>query len=88
MEEKYEWLERKTPRSVEQLRLWNGNPRLDPEERHITLADFVEDLINDDYEKKHFLNLIASIASQYIPADPIVVWKDTVTEKFYVADVY
>lgn len=86
MEEKYEWLERKTPRSVEQLRLWNGNPRLDPEERHITLADFVEDLINDDYEKKHFLNLIASIASQYIPADPIVVWKDTVTEKFYVAE--
>lgn len=86
MEEKYEWLEKKTPRSVEQLKLWNGNPRLDPEEKHITLADFAEDLINDDYEKKHFLNLIASIASQYIPVDPIVVWKDAETEKFYVAE--
>lgn len=86
MDEKYGWLEKKTPRSVDQLRLWNGNPRLDPEEKHITLADFAEDLINDDYEKKHFLNLIASIASQYIPADPIVVWKDTATEKFYVAE--
>lgn len=86
MDEKYEWLEKKTPRSVDQLKLWNGNPRLDPEEKHITLADFAEDLINDDYEKKHFLNLIASIASQYIPADPIVVWKDTATEKFYVAE--
>lgn len=86
MEEEYRWLEKKTPRSVDQLRLWNGNPRLDPEEKHITLADFAEDLISDDYEKKHFLNLIASIASQYIPADPIVVWKDTVTDKFYVAE--
>ena len=44
MENKYDWLEKKTPRSVENLRLWNENPRLNPEERHITLADFTEDL--------------------------------------------
>ena len=43
MTEKYDWLEKKTPRSMEQLRLWNENPRLNPEERHITLADFTDD---------------------------------------------
>ena len=25
MTEKYDWLEKKTPRSIEQLRLWNEN---------------------------------------------------------------
>lgn len=86
MEEKYEWLEKKTPRSVDQLRLWNENPRLNPEEKHITLADFTEDLIADEYEKKHFFDLLKSIAIEYIPADPIIVWKDDVSQKFYVAE--
>lgn len=86
MEEKYEWLEKKTPRSVDQLRLWNENPRLNPEEKHITLADFTEDLIADEYEKKHFFDLLKSIASEYIPADPIIVWKDKDSQKFYVAE--
>ena len=86
MEEKYHWLEKKTPRSIEQLKLWNENPRLNPEEKHITLADFTEDLIADENEKKHFFDLLKSIAFEYIPADPIIVWKDENSQKFYVAE--
>ncbi len=86
MENKYEWLDKKTPRSIDQLRLWNENPRLNPEEKHITLADFTEDLIADENEKKHFFDLLKSIAVEYIPADPIIVWKDGDTQKFYVAE--
>ena len=86
MENKYEWLEKKTPRSIDQLRLWNENPRLNPEEKHITLADFTEDLIAEDKDKKYFFELLRSIATEYIPADPIVVWKDEESQKFYVAE--
>ena len=86
MTEKYDWLEKKTPRSIEQLRLWNENPRLNPEEKHITLADFTEDFIADDNEKKHFFDLLKSIAEEYVPADPIIVWKDPESQKFYVAE--
>lgn len=86
MEKKYDWLEKKTSRSVEQLKLWNENPRLNPEEKHITLADFTEDLIADENEKKHFFSLLKSIATEYIPADPIIVWKDDKSQKFYVAE--
>ncbi len=86
MEEKYDWLEKKTPRSIEQLRLWNENPRLNPEEKHITLADFTEDMIADDNDKKHFFDLLKSIAAEYIPADPIIVWKDEESQKYYVAE--
>lgn len=86
MEGKYNWLEKKTPRSIEQLKLWNENPRLNPEEKHITLADFTEDLIADENDKKHFFDLLKSIAVEYIPADPIIVWKDEDSQKFYVAE--
>lgn len=86
MTEKYDWLEKKTPRSIEQLRLWNENPRLNPEEKHITLADFTEDFIADDNEKKHFFDLLKSIAEEYVPADPIIVWKEPESQKFYVAE--
>lgn len=86
MGEKFEWLEKKTPRSIEQLRLWNENPRLNPDEKHITLADFTEDLIADENEKKHFFDLLKSIANEFIPADPIIVWRDEESQKFYVAE--
>ncbi len=82
----YSWLEKKTPRSIEQLRLWNENPRLkNPEEPHITITDFVEDLISDENDKKHFFDLLRSIAEGFIPADPIVVWKGS-DHRFYVAE--
>lgn len=86
MDNKYDWLEKKTPRSVEQLRLWNENPRLNPEEKHITLADFTEDLIADENERKHFFDLLKSISKGFIPADPIIVCKDDDSKKFYVAE--
>lgn len=82
----YSWLEKKTPRSIEQLKLWDGNPRLkNPEEPHITIADFVEDLISDENDKKHFFDLLRSIAEGFIPADPIVVWQGS-DHRFYVAE--
>ena len=83
---KYNWLNKKYPRSIDQLRLWNENPRLNPDEKHLTVSDFVEDLIADDAEKKDFFGLMKSIANEFIPADPIVVWQDNSNKKFYVAE--
>ncbi len=85
MKDKFEWLEKKTPRSIEQLKLWSENPRLNPDEPHSTVADFAEDIIADENDKKHFFDLLRSIAVEYIPADPIVVWKEK-DNKFYVAE--
>jgi hypothetical protein len=82
---KYEWLNKITPRSVDQLKLWPENPRLNPEEKHIYLNDFVEDMIFDDADKKQFFKLVKSIAEDgFIPADPIVVWKEN--DRYFVAE--
>lgn len=84
---KYEWLEKRVLRSVDQLRLWPENPRLDPEEKHTNISDYVTDLINDSGEKDDFFKLISSIAANdFIPADPIVVWQDGENDKYYVAE--
>ncbi|MDR6981960.1 hypothetical protein J2X32_000568 [Rheinheimera pacifica] len=84
---KYEWLEKKSLRSVDQLRLWPQNPRLDPEEKHSSLSDYITDLMNDSGEKDDFFKLISSIAMNgYIPADPIVVWQDGENDRYYVAE--
>ena len=87
MEDKYEWLNKKTPRSVDQLRLWPENPRLNPEESHTQLSDFAEDLTIEDADKKQFFKLIKSIVDDgFIQADPVVVWKNEKNERFYVAE--
>jgi len=87
MSSEYDWLNKKTPRSVDQLRLWSENPRLNPEEKHIRLSDFADDLTFEDKDKKHFFKLIKSIAEDgFIPADPVVVWKDLENVKYYVAE--
>lgn len=84
---KFDWLEKKKNRSVDQLRPWPNNPRLDPEEKHINISDYVSDLIADNSEKSDFFKLIDSIATDgYIPAEPIVVWQDTGNSKYYVAE--
>lgn len=84
---KYKWLEKRTLRSVDQLRLWPENPRLDPEENHISIQDYVLDLVSDNSEKEAFFKLVDSIAADgFIPADPIVVWQDTGNTKYYVAE--
>ncbi len=81
----YDWLEKRTPRSIDQLRLWNENPRLNPDETHMTIVDFTEDMISDENGKRHFFDLLKSLANEYIPADPIVVWQEK-NQKYYVAE--
>ena len=73
----YSWFNRRYQRSIDHLRPWSGNPRLNPEEQHVNLRDFVEDIIQEDGDKANFIDLVRSIATNgFIPADPIVVWKD------------
>ena len=83
----YDWLSKRTPRSVDELRPWPTNPRLNPEETHITTSDYVEDIISENADCENFCNLIKSIAERgFIPADPIVVWQNPDNKKFYVAE--
>lgn len=84
---KYDWLNKKRFRSVDQLRLWAENPRLNPEETHLTLSDFAEDLTYDKADRDDFYALITSIVTDgFVPADPIVVWKNLDNGKYYVAE--
>lgn len=77
MSEATKWWEVRTPRSVDNLRLWIDNPRLDPIESHETLNDFVEDLLSDNSERDEFIALVKSIAERgFQSLDPVVVWKD------------
>ena len=83
----YKWLEKRTPRSIEQLRLWPENPRLSPDDSRMTLFDFISDLLSDNSEKDSFIKLVDSIVQDgFIPADPIVVWQDPINKKYYVAE--
>ena len=83
----YEWLEKRRLRAVDLLKLWPENPRLDPDENHVSIQDYASDLIRENGEKDSFFKLIDSIASEgFIPADPIVVWRSEENEKYYVAE--
>lgn len=83
----YSWFNKRYLRSIDQLRPWFGNPRLNPEEQHVNLRDYVEDIIQGDGDKKSFMDLIRSIATNgFIPADPIVVWQDANNDRYYVAE--
>jgi hypothetical protein len=87
MNEKYEWLNKKTPRAVDQIRLWSENPRLNPEENHLTLSDFAEDLTAEKADRDDFYALVNSIVEDgFVPADPIVVWQNEANQKYYVAE--
>ena len=83
----YDWLSKRTPRSVDELRPWPENPRLNPEETHVTTSDYVEDIISEKADRENFCDLVKSIAERgFIPADPIVVWQNPDNKKFYVAE--
>ncbi|MBE9602664.1 hypothetical protein [Pedobacter sp. MC2016-24] len=83
----YEWLDKKTPRSVDQLRLWPANPRLTPDEQHTTLSDYTEDFTLEEADRVSFIDLAKAIAKKgFIPFDPIIVWQSPENEKFYVAE--
>jgi hypothetical protein len=87
MNKNYDWLVKKTPRSVDQLKLWPENPRLNPEETHLTLKEYAEDLTFDNAEKNDFFELVNSIvADGFVPADPVVVWQNEENKKYYVAE--
>ena len=83
----YSWFNKRRQRSIDQLRPWSNNPRLNPEEQHVSLRDYIEDIIQEDGDKKSFMDLVRSIAvNGFIPADPIVVWKDEKNDRYYVAE--
>ncbi len=87
MQNDYNWLLKKTPRSVRNLHLWENNPRLDPENTYIYLKEFAEEMTTTDSDRTDFINLAKSIVKKgFIPADPIVIWQAENTKKFYVAE--
>jgi hypothetical protein len=87
MQNDYNWLLKKTPRSVRNLHLWEKNPRLDPENSYSHLKEFAEEMTATDADRTDFINLAKSIAKKgFIPADPIVIWQDNANNKFYVAE--
>lgn len=83
-----DWLDKKTPRSVKQLKLWPENPRLNPDKEYFSLKDYADELMSESSgELKAFKKLVSSIAKKgFIPLDPIVVWQNEENEKFYVAE--
>ncbi|MBE0469937.1 MAG: ParB N-terminal domain-containing protein [Methyloprofundus sp.] len=77
VESKQNWWEVRVRRSVDNLRMWSDNPRLDPSNKLITLRDFVEELIDDATDAQNFLDLMKSIVDRgFISFDPVVVWKE------------
>jgi hypothetical protein len=87
MTNRYDWLLKKNLRSVDNLRLWGQNPRLDPENSYTTTMDFAEEMIATTSDRDSFIELAKSITSKgFIPADPIVVWQDENNQKFYIAE--
>lgn len=81
------WWENRVLRSVDNLKLWQENPRLDPSSRLVKVRDFVEELISDANDKQDFIELITSIANRGFESfDPIVVWQDENDKNFYVAE--
>lgn len=85
--ENKQWWERRVLRSVEQLKLWANNPRLDASGNLGTVREFVEELIGDPIDKQDFITLIKDIGTRgFIPLDPIVVWQDKETKQFLVAE--
>jgi len=81
------WLAKRTPRSVDNLRLWKENPRLDSENNYNTIQSFVEEITATAPDRKDFFGLVKSIVNKgFIPADPVVVWQDKSNDKYYVAE--
>ena len=84
--EDYSWAQKRYLRSVDQLRLWSNNPRLNPDEKHINISDFAEDLTADQSDKQALFDLAKSIVDRgFLGFEPIVVWQDE-NDKFYVAE--
>lgn len=87
VQENKKWWENRVLRSVDNLKLWRDNPRLDPSSQPVRVRDFVEELISDVNDKQDFIELITSIANRgFVSFDPIVVWQNEADKNFYVAE--
>ncbi len=74
-----QWWEKRVLRSVDYLKLWKENPRFDSSESQsrIKVADFVDEITNNNADKMAFQALIKSIVQHgYKEFEPIVVWKN------------
>jgi hypothetical protein len=84
---KYDWLTKRSSRTVEHLRLWLDNPRLDPELDYVTINNFAEGISGNKEDRDSFLELVESITiAGFIPADPVVVWQNPDNNCYYVAE--
>ncbi len=80
------WWENRVLRSVDNLKLWHDNPRLDPSNKLVTLRDYVDELIADQNDEQKFIDLMKSIATRgFLSFDPIVVWQSE-DQSFVVAE--
>ncbi|WP_252145369.1 ParB/Srx family N-terminal domain-containing protein [Yokenella regensburgei] len=80
------WWESRVLRSVDNLKLWHENPRLDPSNKLSHLRDFVDELISDPSDEQNFITLMKSIVTQgFRSFDPVVVWKNE-NDDFIVAE--
>ena len=71
------WWENRVLRSVDNLKLWHDNPRLDPSSKLDSVRDYVEELIADSNDEQDFIDLMKSIATRgFLSFDPVVVWQN------------
>lgn len=87
MSNKYDWLNKKNNRSVDNIHLWAENPRLNQDAEYSSTKDIAEEFVRENKEKEGLISLAKSIVSLgFIPADPIVIWQDSASNKYYVAE--
>lgn len=80
------WWDNRVLRSVDNLKLWHDNPRLDPSNKLVTVRDYVEELIADPNDEQNFIDLVKSIATRgFLSFDPVVVWQNE-ERQFVVAE--
>ena len=71
------WTLKRYLRSVNNLHLWNENPRLDPSDIYVTTKDYVEGMFRNESGREDFINLAKSIVENgFLSLDPVVVWKN------------
>lgn len=87
MTNKYDWLLKKNIRSVDNLKLWGQNPRLDPDNHYLTIRDFAEEMTVINSDRESLIDLAQSFVTRgFIPADPVVIWQSDENQKYYVAE--
>lgn len=87
MTNKHDWLLKKTPRSVDAMKLWPENPRLNSDEEYLTIVDFISEMTHENADRDALIDLAKSISKNgFIPADPVVLWQDEENKRYYVAE--